>query len=79
MSDANVELVRRACEAYARGELETSIETLDRDVEYGRGRRSGIEVEQTLDHLWTVRHGRVVAMKVYLARDAAFAAAGLSG
>ena len=31
----------------------------------GRGRGSGVPVEETIAHLWTVRDGKAIAMQVY--------------
>lgn len=31
----------------------------------GRGRGSGVPVEETIAHLWTVRDGKLVALQVY--------------
>jgi ketosteroid isomerase-like protein len=32
---------------------------------FGRGRGSGVPVEEEIAHLWTVEHGKAVAMQVY--------------
>ena len=32
---------------------------------YGRGRGSGVPVEEEIAHLWTVENGKAVAMQVY--------------
>jgi ketosteroid isomerase-like protein len=32
---------------------------------FGRGRGSGVPVEETIAHLWTMREGKAVAMQVY--------------
>jgi ketosteroid isomerase-like protein len=42
-----------------------------------RGRSSGVEVVYDHPQLWTVRHGKIVRMRVFGDRDEAFAAAGL--
>jgi ketosteroid isomerase-like protein len=42
----------------------------------GRGRRSGIRIEEQLAHLWTIRDGRAVRMEVHSGRDEALRAAG---
>jgi uncharacterized protein len=115
MSRENVEVVRRAFEAYARGDVETMLEALDQEVEwkqfeepvpvYGRdgvrgalrrwdetwdhlqveaeefidagefvvllirfrglGRASGVPVEQSSYHVFTVRDGKVARMFEY--------------
>jgi ketosteroid isomerase-like protein len=41
----------------------------------GRGRESGIEVDERLAHLWTIRDGRAIRMEVHSSRDAALEAA----
>lgn len=43
-----------------------------------RGRGSGLEVEQTLAHVWTLRGGKGVALDIYLDRREALQAIGLS-
>lgn len=37
----------------------------------GRGRGSGVPVEETIAHLWTVRDGKAVALQVYSDPDEA--------
>ena len=44
----------------------------------GRGRISGIEVDQHFAMVWTLRDGRAVAMTMYRTRDEALKAVGLS-
>lgn len=44
----------------------------------GRGRASGIETDVEEFHVWTLRNGRVVRMQMFLDRDEALAAAGIS-
>jgi ketosteroid isomerase-like protein len=44
----------------------------------GRGKISGIEVDQTFAMVWTLRDGRAVRMDMYPTRDEAVEAAGLS-
>jgi ketosteroid isomerase-like protein len=46
--------------------------------ERGRGKVSGIEVEQTFAMVWTVRSGRAIRMDIYPSLDAALEAVGLS-
>jgi uncharacterized protein len=129
MSEENVEIIRRCFEAYARGDLATSIVDFDPEVEFdmtfrpegrtfqghegvaegmrtwtgafegwtfevqdvidagdqvlvitresGRGKGSGIEVDQVVFHLARLRHGKVVHWKLYLNRAEALEAAGL--
>jgi ketosteroid isomerase-like protein len=43
----------------------------------GRGRISGIEVDQRFAMVWTVRNGRAVRMEMYLTREEALEAMGL--
>ena len=44
----------------------------------GRGRLSGIEIDQTFAMVWTLRDGRAVRMDMYPTRDEALEAVGLS-
>jgi ketosteroid isomerase-like protein len=44
----------------------------------GRGKISGIEVDQTFAMVWTLRDGRAVRMDMYPTRDEALEAAGMS-
>jgi ketosteroid isomerase-like protein len=43
----------------------------------GRGRESGVPVDERLAHLWTIRDGKAVRMEVHSSRDEALRAAGL--
>jgi ketosteroid isomerase-like protein len=43
----------------------------------GRGRLSGVEVEQTLAQVWTLRGAKIVRMAMYPDREAALEAVGL--
>ena len=43
----------------------------------GRGRSSGVEVEDTSANVWTIRDGKVTAYRLYRDHDEALAAAGL--
>jgi ketosteroid isomerase-like protein len=43
-----------------------------------RGRGSGVEVVRTYWHVWTVRGGKATKLALYVDRDRALAAAGLS-
>jgi ketosteroid isomerase-like protein len=45
----------------------------------GRGRVSGVEVEQRFAQVWTLRDGRIVRMDMYPDRGAALKAVGLGG
>jgi ketosteroid isomerase-like protein len=45
---------------------------------FGRGRRSGVEVEATVAHLWTIRDGKAFRLRMLGDRDTAVRAAGLS-
>jgi ketosteroid isomerase-like protein len=45
--------------------------------EHGRGRGSGVQIEQRLAHVWTIRDGRAVAVESFVEREAGLAAAGL--
>ena len=46
----------------------------------GRGRDSGVAVSSGVDgHLWTIRGGRIVAVRMYQGSQAALEAAGLRG
>jgi ketosteroid isomerase-like protein len=45
----------------------------------GRGRSSGIEVDQRYAMVWTLRAGRALRMDMYPTREEALAAAGLEG
>jgi ketosteroid isomerase-like protein len=44
----------------------------------GRGKISGIEIDQTFAMVWTLRDGRAVRMDMYPTQDEALKAAGLS-
>ncbi len=45
----------------------------------GRGRESGLSVDQLIWVVWTVRSGRVQRVRAYRDEAPAFEAAGLSG
>jgi uncharacterized protein len=48
-------------------------------IEHGRGRGSGAEVEaHKTAHLWTLRDGKAIRLDLYLNRDEALKAVGLS-
>ncbi len=44
----------------------------------GRGRGSGVPVEERIAHLWQLRDGRAIALEVFSDPDDALAAAGLA-
>ena len=44
----------------------------------GRGRRTGIELDQMVFHLYSVRGGRIVRLTAHFTREEALEAAGLS-
>jgi len=43
----------------------------------GKGRGSGVEIDERLVHLWTIRDGKPVRMDVHSSREQALEAAGL--
>jgi ketosteroid isomerase-like protein len=43
----------------------------------GRGKSSGVDIEQRLFHVWTIRDGRAARLEVYSDRAAALEAAGI--
>ena len=43
----------------------------------GYGKHSGVEVNETVGHLWTLRGGRIVAWHVYMDTSQALEAVGL--
>jgi ketosteroid isomerase-like protein len=45
---------------------------------WGRGRKSGVEVQHTRHQVWTLRDGKVVRFKSFLTRDEALAAVAVS-
>jgi ketosteroid isomerase-like protein len=129
VSRANVEIVRRMYEAYARADFELSLSYLDPDIEFsqpaeepgggtyhghqgvvqafarwagtwedyrveveeltdlgdqvlartrhqGRGKGSGVEVEQRIFQLWSLRNDKVVRARMYYHEAEALEAAG---
>ena len=44
----------------------------------GMGRTSGLEVQAEESHVWTLQHGRIVRVEMFLDRGEALAAAGLT-
>lgn len=44
----------------------------------GRGKLSGVSVEETLYHVWETRGDKAVGMRAFTTREDAFAAAGHS-
>jgi ketosteroid isomerase-like protein len=47
--------------------------------EHARGRRSGVRVDRRSAHLWTVRDGKLLPLRVFPTREEALAAVGLPG
>ena len=43
----------------------------------GRGKRSGVPVEQRESHVWTLRHGKLWRLRIYASKDEARKAVGL--
>ncbi len=131
MSQENVEIVRRCCEASARGDWEAAMAAMHPEIEYdlsgfpegrlyrghsglreafriwlgawqdyrqewdeiidagdamvvvigrelGRGKGSGVEVEQDVFAVWTMSDGQAIEIRFYPGREAALEAAGLS-
>ena len=74
MSQENVEVLRRAYEAFNRGDREGASLKLR-----GRGKQSGVETSWDIWQIWTVRDGKVVRGQGFTSREEALAAAGLSG
>ena len=76
--------VENAAEGFAsdRVEAEEIVDAGDRVVvmvhHSGRGRTSGIEVDQRYAMVWTVRDGRVMRMDLYPTRAEALEAVGLA-
>jgi ketosteroid isomerase-like protein len=64
-------------------EIEELVEAGDEVVAFirasGRGRESGLVIDQRLPSVWTVRGGRVVRVRGYREADDALDAAGLRG
>ena len=48
-------------------------------TERGRGRASGVQVEQHLEHVWWLRDGKVQRLDAYFDKAAAMEAAGVAG
>jgi ketosteroid isomerase-like protein len=44
------------------------------NVQSGRGKASGVPVEETVVHVWEIRDGRVLTMRAYSDREQALAA-----
>ena len=81
MSEENVEIVRRAYEAFLRGQWHQVAQLHDPDVvllhEFRRGRGSGVELETDTAVVVEVRNGLVVRLQGYMHRAEALQAAGL--
>ena len=45
----------------------------------GRGRGSGIDIDHTFTHVWTIRDGRATSLRAYTGRAEALAAVGVPG
>jgi ketosteroid isomerase-like protein len=43
----------------------------------GKGRKSGVPIDERLAHVWTIRDGKAVRMEVHSGRDEALRAAGV--
>jgi ketosteroid isomerase-like protein len=43
----------------------------------GRGRSSGVDIDQRLFHVWTIRDGRVLRLEIHSDRERALRAAGI--
>jgi ketosteroid isomerase-like protein len=129
MSQENVEIVRRCCDASARGDWEEAITMVDAEIEYdlttfpegrvyhghpgireafriwlgafddytqeyseiidaggadvvvigkerGRGKGSGVPVEQDVFAVWTLKHGKAIRIRFFSDRAAALEDAG---
>jgi ketosteroid isomerase-like protein len=46
--------------------------------QHGRGKRSGVPVEQRYSHVWTLRNGKLWRLRIYASKDEALKAVGLS-
>jgi ketosteroid isomerase-like protein len=84
MSQDNVETVRRAFDAFARGDLDAVFATLDpavkledHDRSLGRGSASGVMVDERQFHVFDVENRRIVRVRAFLERAKALEAAGL--
>jgi ketosteroid isomerase-like protein len=44
---------------------------------HGRGKRSGVPVEERQSHVWTLRHGKLWRLRIYASKDKALKAVGL--
>jgi ketosteroid isomerase-like protein len=76
MSQKNLEVVRRALEAFPRGDLGDRVLVLGRVR--ARGRESGVELDSPLGWVFTVRGGKLAKAEGFLSRAQALEAAGLS-
>ena len=70
MSQENVEIFRRAFEAYERGDLDAAVANR-------RGKGSGVEMESDTAVVYELRDGRVVRIQAYMDRAMGLEAAGL--
>ena len=93
MSKDNVEVVRRAYEAFNRGDRDAAVADVAADCEYGAsggdrvvvsvttrgsGKHSGAEASWVTWQVWTLRDGKAVRGEGFSSRRAALEAAGLS-
>jgi ketosteroid isomerase-like protein len=71
----SAELVRRAYEAANTGDLDAFLALCDPEIERhwpksdravrGRGRSSGLEIDDPVAHLWEFRGGRAVRLRMF--------------
>jgi ketosteroid isomerase-like protein len=76
MSHENVEVVKRAVDAFNRRDLGDRVLCLGRME--GRGRGSGVPVDAPLGAIFEFRDDKISRMRAYLDHDEALRAAGLS-
>ena len=77
-AEQNLEVVRRAYEAVARGDFEGALEAFDPSVvvEDRRGSASGVQVSEQQFHVFDFAHDRVVRFRAFVDREQALRAAG---
>jgi hypothetical protein len=86
MSQENVEIVRRCCEAFNRGDYEGALDALDPEIEYdlrhfpdGRVYRGHQGVREAFPFgVWALEDGRVARIHFYGTKVEALEAVGLS-
>jgi ketosteroid isomerase-like protein len=76
MSNENAELIRRAYEAYASGDLAAMLEFVDPDLEGLTPTTAGVGGDRAYS-VFTVREGRIVALRDCRDRQEALQLAGL--